>query len=138
MTESVSFTPIKDWALLWKVYDHIVAHPEEWDQTMWARRIPNQCGTAFCFAGHAVQMVAQDAAPAWGVENREGIVDNGDIDLCKAWYVQSGDELRLYSEVARELLGLTEVEAGDLFAAWNELGDLHRILLGWEEEEHRV
>lgn len=38
--------------LLQRTLTHIRQHPETWDQGMWV----NECGTAFCFAGHAVNL----------------------------------------------------------------------------------
>jgi len=40
--------------LLRKVMEHIENHPDEHNQKMWAIR--NECGTAYCFAGHTVIM----------------------------------------------------------------------------------
>lgn len=41
-------TPNAD--LAYRVLDHIDAHPELWDQSHWG------CGTAACFAGHAIRL----------------------------------------------------------------------------------
>lgn len=38
--------------LLNRTLTHIRQHPDSWDQGRWV----NDCGTAFCFAGHAVNL----------------------------------------------------------------------------------
>jgi hypothetical protein len=61
--DEVSEAPTKDFALMWKVYDHIVEHPEEWNQQFWITGSP--CNTAFCFAGHAVWMTEERCQIQW-------------------------------------------------------------------------
>lgn len=38
------------------VLGEIIAHPETHEQRMWATK--TECGTSYCFAGHAVSMFA--------------------------------------------------------------------------------
>lgn len=101
--------------LIQKVLDHITAHPDEWNQASWA--VKRECGTAYCFAGHVVQMTGYEIA--W----------DGDYD--RAFHVKvKGLPVGLYSYantisyVARRELGLTDVESITLFDSDNTLSDL--------------
>jgi hypothetical protein len=108
--------------LLWKVYDHIVAHPDEWMQRQWAvKTTTSSCGTAFCVAGHAAVMTGHTIA--W------------DDDLVLTAYVVAPGTLPdlTIENVAKRELGLTSDEADVLFRATNTLEDIHDILMAWEE-----
>lgn len=41
-----------NWPLLERVIEHIIDHPEEWNQEVWIRKTPG-CGTQACIAGWA-------------------------------------------------------------------------------------
>lgn len=85
--------------LLRKVMEHIEAHPDEHDQSYWAKRTP--CGTTFCFAGWAVQLGDPTAKPDWeGLKTTDRLVNGRGID-----------------EYAAELLGLGNRDAIALFSA---------------------
>lgn len=74
------------------------------------------CGTTFCFAGHTVLEVG-DAM----------LVSTVDFQarLCRT---QEGEIRHIYHR-AKELLGLTEEQAGDMFSAGIEdLNDLKRVI----------
>lgn len=43
-----------------KIYDHVIAHPEEFEMSSYAER--TACGTTLCIAGHAVQMTGHEIA----------------------------------------------------------------------------
>ncbi len=56
-----------DAPLAWKVYDHIAAHPQEWNQCTWmttmgflTREGIIQCGTKACYAGNLAIMAAPE------------------------------------------------------------------------------
>lgn len=89
---------------------YIEAHPQEWDQSVWARK---DCGTAYCVAGHAV--IRAGATIVWGTGTQASFCDlngrQGPIDV-----------------IAQELLGLSDFDAEALFAAENEIADLRMIL----------
>lgn len=109
--------------LLWKVYDHIVAHPEEHYQEAWA--LKGTCGTQFCFAGHAVAIGRPDAEVAW---KQVG-------DYAAASVVIEGDMAYEIRDIAKETLGLTDMEADALFYSGNTVEHIHRILTCWEKGE---
>jgi hypothetical protein len=71
-------------ALAYAVLDHIDAHPEQWNQAKW------DCGTAACFAGHAVRL---SGGVIQGFSNSDAeVVDTTD-------------------EFARWMLGMSPLEA---------------------------
>ena len=129
--------PVKDFPLLWKVYDHIVAHPEEWNQVIWASRgqdwVAPTCDTAFCFAGHAVTMSHPTARTVWGWADERGEERLSTNDI--SYYVEIDGKIERYDAVAQRDLGLTLDEAGDLFGANNDLDTIHRHLLKWEQDD---
>lgn len=82
-----------------KVLNQIVAFPETHDQTQWETGSPS-CGTQRCVAGWAIHFEKPDIA-----------------DLDRAKYAVAS-ELRVaprYFTVGRDLLGLTDAEAYELF-----------------------
>jgi hypothetical protein len=95
--------PTPNLDLLDRVMDHIDQHPEEWDQAAWF------CGTAACFAGHAVLMDGWKIVHAFGDIEKDGKLDMAD-------------------QVAQRLLGLPRREANRLFCASNTLDDLHSMV----------
>jgi hypothetical protein len=113
--------PEKNYPLLWKVYEHIEAHPEEWMQAAWA--IKSACGTAYCFAGHAV-LIAEPTArfifSSQGESDRVHVLGHG---------------MRWIDEVAMDALGLRAEEASVLFNGSNGLGDLRYCIRRWEQED---
>lgn len=48
--------------LINKIMDHVLAHPETHRQASYA--VKSECGTAYCFAGHAVHMSGDRAGCA--------------------------------------------------------------------------
>lgn len=104
--------------LLTKVMEHIEAHPDEHDQSFWAHR--SDCGTAFCFAGHAVNMTLRpDESLYWEKLDAPG------VELVGATWIETDPLSQTYqppvliSERAARVLGLTVSEASDLFMATN-------------------
>jgi hypothetical protein len=87
---------------------------------------PNLCDTAFCVAGHAVNMTHN----AWFILDTEGI-SFGFLDI------DTGEILSI-SEAAREVLGLDYDEANRLFDADNDLEKIHAIITEWETAELAV
>lgn len=101
--------------LLRRVLEHITAHPETWNQGVWAAGAKG-CGTAYCAAGHAVVMTGHkiDWASAYdGVA--EFVIDEGITN--PAWHPT-------ISEVAEAELGLTYEQAEELFEGDNTLAEL--------------
>lgn len=101
--------------LLRKVLEHITEHPEEWDQTVWAR--PTACGTAYCVAGWAVTMAGLTV----------------DMErLNNAGYRGTLTDGRPVWDAAAALLGVPKVDflddaEGDIFDPCNDLHDIWRI-----------
>jgi hypothetical protein len=112
--------------LLRKTLAHIEANPDQWDQSSWI----NECGTAFCFAGHAVRLhggriVESNDDEAYVVPPLgEEIKDTG------GWWVREvgGTPAVYIQEYAQELLGLDYQQGQRLFDALNYLHDLRRIV----------
>lgn len=111
---------IPNTAELVAVYQHIKAHPEQWNQQLWGCR--NECGTAFCFAGHAV--VRAGAELAWEVDfvTDDGTFERADFlrEPIRGIYTIAG--------YASHVLGLNGPQSNDLFAGDNTLEDLRRII----------
>lgn len=123
--------PIKNFPLLWKTFDYIAEHPEEWDQNSWAIRVhaPNVCHTAFCFAGHAVVIANPSAVMMFG----EG-GDYVDDEYNFASLVEIDGEGIWIGEAAARDLGLTPLEADKLFDSENTLDQVHGMITQWELE----
>lgn len=110
--------------LLTRTLAHIEAHPEQWDQTMWATR--GSCGTSYCFAGWAVALSGgkPNFADDFAADVREGVDDS--------YHVLAGSIPGItetyYGAVARQLLGLEPYQSNELFDDCNSLDDLRRIV----------
>ena len=107
--------PTPDLALAERVFVHIQAHPETWEQGAWAHK--SDCGTTHCFAGHAVALAYPHAVFHLAT-------DDDDVPGEEyAWNVTplDGQQPRLIRDVAQELLGLNEGEADELFSATHGL-----------------
>ena len=126
MDISASSSPVlKDLPLLWKVYDHIEAHPEEWRQGTWAHQAPD-CGTVFCFAGHVAITAHPGAVIRW-----EKCSDS----LNYADRVSVNGVTHCIQHVAQDALGLDSDEANALFDGSNSLQDIHDLIIEWEHAE---
>lgn len=118
--------------LLSKTMDHIEAHPEEWDQSMWATRKNPQCGTIACFAGTSVLLADPDAKMLF-------IADGGYLDLedgesiyvapsSAALCVDGTGRTRRIDNYAKQLLGLNSTQAANLFRGTNTMNHLRRYV----------
>lgn len=135
----------KNFELLWKIYDHIVAHPEEWRQMTWVTTLrgdgaeklpvtktyqragePAMCGTAFCFAGHVA--FAAGWSPIWNSTGHDFVPGS----------MKKDHERRNVESIANNELGLTREEGWQLFDAYNSLDRIRSIITQWEEEEARA
>lgn len=109
----------------------VLAHVEaqaalgNWDQTQWRKPTAydytetgdlNVCGTAFCFAGWTCEL----AGLQWVSDKSYSM----GYDMLQ--WPEGGT--KHVEDAARILLGLTWDEAGELFAGWNTLDDLRRIV----------
>lgn len=103
--------------LLNKVMEHIEGHPEEHYQGTWARR--TDCGTAYCFAGHAVVICGWD--PIFP------IVDHSDRKLLAKACSRDG-RVHAIQDVAELELGLTEEMANRLFHHRNSREQLREMV----------
>jgi hypothetical protein len=100
--------------LLERTLAHIEANPDTWDQSMWSKQ--TECGTAYCFAGHAVALTYPDAQLHFysdTVTIYPGTPLAEDVQI---------------SETASELLGLDGYESEVLFDANNALDRLRRLV----------
>lgn len=90
-------------AVMRKTIEHVLAHPEEWDQAHWASASATApCGTAYCFAGHAAVTVAGAQPTGRG---------NGIVTL--------NGEPQHVADAARAALGLDTSQTEELFRATN-------------------
>jgi hypothetical protein len=135
--------PALDLPLLHKVMDHIIEHPEEHDQTIWASRRLDEsgtpCGTKFCFAGHTVNMAMGPSErivwhhQTWRVTGPECEPVPASADAVS---VTGADGTpMLIATRAASLLGLTPQEADRLFFAANRVSQIRGIVQGLELAE---
>ena len=107
--------PTPNLALTERVFAYIQAHPETWEQRVWAAK--TECGTACCFAGHAVALAHPDAA--------FDLPDDDEDDPTAYAVTLSGEkDSRPIRSAAVDALGLNEGEAENLFYEKNDLLDL--------------
>jgi hypothetical protein len=94
------------------IYQHVKAHPEEWNQQNYGRR--EECGTAYCVAGWALVRAGADLD--WDEPNEFGV----------QWLnLADGRSPHHY---AAEILGLDRAQADDLFSADNDLDEIRTII----------
>ncbi|MFI6215670.1 hypothetical protein ACIBCD_27070 [Nocardia brasiliensis] len=89
-------------ALARRVSEHVHAHPEQHDQTIFYREDAGSCGTAGCIAGWTA--VFDGAQPIFA-----------ELGSCLANEVSTPGGDRLIDDYARKALGLTIDEARALF-----------------------
>lgn len=109
-------SPMPVMPLIRRVLNQIDAHPETWDQQWFG--IKTECGTAFCFAGHAVVLSGR-AEPKWTDYN------DGE-DVLPVWFT-AGDNDERVDVLAANVLGLTDEEQLALFDVMNSRDDLEFI-----------
>ncbi len=106
--------------LAYRVLDQIDQHPESWNQGEWYRK--EACGTVACFAGWAVEFNNYDIALS---EEQPAL--SGRPAHRYGRFVHGIAGRRTFRDVAAEVLGITDLDADDLFDATNtreELGEL--------------
>lgn len=111
--------PTPNTALARRVLEHIEAHPEQWNQRRWAVR--SECGTSFCFAGHAVHLTHPDALYLFGLDLLDGDERNHAVKVL----IPGRPGPEYVRDVAVQLLGLSDYDARLLFHASNTLEHLH-------------
>lgn len=114
-----------------KVYDTIYVRQDDnskdsqgryWDQSTW--RDYDECGTAMCFAGWAIEL-----DPGYSFNSH---YVNGDI----LDYVDVTDPegfVLTVQQAAREILGLTPEQGTELFLGTNEIEDIRAIIDSWKD-----
>jgi hypothetical protein len=107
--------------LLRKSLEHITAHPEEWDQKVWAKR--TDCGTACCLAGTALAIQGYEFEWSFGAFSRE------------AFATADGENI---GDTAQEELGLTDDEADALFSETNSLSRLWALANDYTDGEIKI
>lgn len=110
--------PTPNTELARRVLEHIEAHPEQWNQSRWALR--SDCGTSYCFAGHAVHLTHPDALYMFGLDLHDG----DDRDAAVKVLIPGVAGPQYVRTIARELLGLSDYNATLLFYSDNTLDDL--------------
>lgn len=144
-----------DFPLLWKVYDHILLHPHEWDQSTWVYDLRarddgglglhdwaqrhgvdiTDCGTVFCFAGHTVNIAIVGARFLRVKEWAELMSDEGSEEMQMACMVETPGGLDSISDLAAMTLGLNPYQRSLLFSGGNSLEDIHLIISTWERQQ---
>jgi len=104
--------------LMRDVLAHIERNPETWNQGSWAVR--TDCGTSYCYAGHAVAMVGGRI----NIEESTAEVATLPEDVRDRFT----REHVAISAAARAVLGLEPTTAERLFAGGNTLSDLQRLV----------
>jgi hypothetical protein len=105
---------------------HIEAHPETWNQQMWS----NECGTAFCFAGHAVVLSGCTVNP----EREQVLLDTVPAEFHDTFREITGGWNPPIALAAAVLLGLYDTDAIGrsqtirLFNGDNTLEDLRSMV----------
>ena len=119
-----------------RVLTRIKDKPETWDQSAWAIT-SDVCGTAYCFAGHALaelgyKMICDASAPDGQLYASDAVAPNGrQVSI---------------EEMARKKLGLTWDQASQLFNGDNSLDDLEKMVkhyantqdgstMSWDEDD---
>lgn len=99
--------------LLRKTLEYITAHPDEWEQGVWGKRVwqGNVCRTSHCLAGHAVVLNGDELS--WTLNRYNGVR-----------FACLNDAPMSIRDRAQELLGLTYYQAGQLFESANSLRKL--------------
>ena len=124
--EALEALPPPNLPLLRKVLDHVDAHPQEWNQGTWivqTRNVDQSCGTACCIAGWASLLSGDEPE----FEPMLGLTATGLVYEARAATVATDNGERFISRRAQELLGLTSVEADELFAGGNSRAQVQRI-----------
>jgi len=125
--------PPLNMALHEKVLTHILAHPEEHRQGAWA--VKDACGTAFCYAGHAVNMTMTDRDEFyWTSAFRRP--DRGGQSSAESYFdAQQGRVLDISNSAMRQL-GLTGYEGSLMFESSRTIDDLQWAYQLLADAEH--
>ncbi len=100
--------------LLERTLGHIETNPDTWDQATWVR--PADCGTALCFAGHAIAIAHPDA---------QFLSFTGIVVLHPGTPLEEDVDI---PDTAAELLGLDWRESEVLFDPNNNLDRLRSLV----------
>lgn len=113
---------------------HIEAYPDTWNQRTWATPPSGACGTAYCFAGWAVALTGARIDAEDETVEVESLPEDVRRRLREyhAVYRYEGDAY--IPTVARVALGIAHADADVLFASYNGLSDLRRIVAELTEE----
>lgn len=116
----------KNWSLLIRTAEHIIDHPESWDQSWFFQ----ECGTVACFAGWTTLLEGYKPHP-----NYDTIIELTEAQAIKLDGEHFGsiwNELRTCAQdLAAHLLGLTWAEGRELFYGGNDLTDILVKLDEW-------
>lgn len=107
--------------LLRKTFEHIEAHPEEWNQGVWGSRWQSDsaCGTSFCFAGTAASINGNKIRwQSEGYDPRQSHIATIEVN-----------EFPMHPKfAAQQILDIGGHEADVLFNSGNDLVDIKDIL----------
>ena len=146
----------KNIPLLRKTLEGVTADPLQWTQRHWRdvtdvtvtndQNVSFHCGSACCFAGHAALLNgARWTVPSGDIGNIKLVecvtVTDDEFESLKQHYGKDAFENRFTVSVsmyARWALGLTSLEAHDLFKARNTLDDLTNIVNRYIAEQEAI
>lgn len=121
--------------LLQRTLDHIEANPQEWDQRQWAARKSKaghmECGTAFCFAGWAVQLAKPGIKFNWqNVPIHPPFTGSSTVMRVRseAHEIETDGNLFDIGSLATIELGINVGEADELFAEHNTIEHLRELV----------
>ncbi len=124
-------TIVRNWPLLIKTALHIKHDPESWDQSAWA----NRCGTAFCFAGHAIILAGHRFVRSSGGRCLEYVHADGLPDVAM-WKDDMHGWLTDARDAAVHLLGIEDsYYPEDLFDSGNTFPEILSQLNRWARED---
>jgi hypothetical protein len=105
--------------LIRQIVEAIEMSPGQWDQEVWSRKGGDSCPTQFCFAGwalHLSEYLDEKGRPnIVAIQHAANVAPEG-LDIVNI--ADETDDAFPWSEVAEDLLGFTEDQAGVLFSGW--------------------
>jgi hypothetical protein len=124
---------VKNYPLIRKTWEHILAHPEEHDQHTWG--LATACGTTMCFAGQAVVLNGDE--PIWEVFPPDTIMNSSRSDEQQMVSVRLKKDGSRYavSDAAAIVLGLDADEAERLFMDCTNIEEVSEVVNEYLAEE---
>jgi hypothetical protein len=117
--------PKRNVQLLRATIDYIDTHPEQHSQDDWV----NECGTAFCYAGHAALLAGATRPGLEITRENTWYVDTRTLtSVTSRYYSDLDDEVITVSEFAEQQLGLNVNESDIMFSEGRTRAELHALV----------